>query len=274
MKTYVINGWNRTVRHAGIIVLLFVYQFLWGFFLYRAIDGVLVPLLKRYPDPLAAKGAVELFLVEAQFRIMKTDLLVPYGLALAGLLAVRMLLTPFINAGLFHSLQHATKERGTTFFSGIRAAWKRIALIYAAELALILAPLAWLLPLARRAFFDSAGWGDLLWAVLPAAAAWLGWCLLIRLVSLGMQFGAAAGDGMLPSLSVTIRSLPMAAAAALTVWAIGAATGLVSTAVSMIWAGLFALILHQAQQFFRTWFKVWTFAAQYEAWQSKRQPAA
>jgi hypothetical protein len=274
MKTYVVNGWNRTLRHAGVIVLLFVYQFLWGFFLYRAIDGVLVPLLKRYPDPLAAKGAVELFFVEAQFRIMKTDLLVPYGLALAGLLAVRMLLTPFINAGLFHSLQHADKERGTSFFAGIRAAWKRVALIYAVELALTLAPLIWLLPIARRAFFASEGWGELLTSLLPAAAAWLVWCLLIRLISLGMQFGAASGDGWLSSLSVTIRSLPIAAAAALTVWAIGAAAGLVSTAVSMIWAGLFALILHQAQQFLRTWFKVWTYAAQFEAWQSKRQPAA
>lgn len=274
MKTFVINGWNRTVRHFGIIVVLFVYQFLWGFFLYRAIDGVLVPFLKRYPDPLAAKGAVELFLIEAQFRIMKTDLLAPYGLTLAGLLAVRMLLTPVINAGLFHSLQHATKERGTTFLAGIRSAWKRIAFIYAAELALILTPLAWLLPIARRAFFASDGWDDLFRTLLPAASAWLLWCLLVRLVSLGMQFGAAAGDGVLPSLSVTIRSLPAAAAAALTVWAIGAAAGLVSTAVSMVWAGLLAIILHQAQPFFRTWFKVWTYAAQYEAWRSKRQPAA
>jgi hypothetical protein len=274
MKTHVINGWNRTVRHAGIIVFLFVYQFLWGFFLYRAIDGVLVPLLKRYPDPLAARGAVELFLAEAQFRIMKTDLLVPYGLALLGLLAARVLLTPFINAGLFHSLQHAEKKKGTTFFAGVRAAWKRIALIYAAELAAILTPLAWLLPLASRAFRASDGWSGLLRTLLPALAVWLLWCLLVRLISIGMQFGAAAGDGVLPSLSVTIRSLPAAAAAALAVWSIGAAAGLVSAAVSMVWAGLFAIILHQAQQFFRTWFKVWTYAAQYEAWNSKRQPAA
>ncbi|OUM94783.1 MAG: hypothetical protein A9Z00_01030 [Thermobacillus sp. ZCTH02-B1] len=274
MKSHVINGWNRTVRHAGVIVLLFVYQFLWGFFLYRAIDGVLVPFLKRYPDPLAAWGAVELFLAEAQFRIMKTDLLMPYGLALLGLLAARVLLTPFINAGLFHSLQHATKESGTTFLAGIRAAWKRVALIYAAELALIFAPLAWLLPLARRAFFASDGWSELFRTLLPALAAWLLWFLLVRLVSVGMQFGAAAGDGVLPSLSVTFRSLPAAAASALAVWAIGAAAGLVSAAVSMVWAGLFALILHQVQPFFRTWFKVWTYAAQYEAWNSKRRPAA
>jgi hypothetical protein len=270
----VVNGWKRTVRNIGLIIPLFVYQFLWGFFLYRAIDGVLVPLLKRYPDPLAAKGAVELFLVEAQFRIMKTDLLAPYGLALAGLLAVRMLLTPVINAGLFHSLQHATKANSKTFLAGVRAAWKRISLIYAAELALILAPLAWLLPAARRAFFASAGWLEFFTAVLPGAAAWLLWCLLIRLISLGVQFGAAAGCGVLPSLAVTIRSLPIAAAAALTVWSIGAAAGLASAAVSMVWAGLFAILLHQIQQFFRTWFKVWTYAAQYEAWQSKRQAAA
>jgi len=274
VKTYVVNGWNRTVRNIGLIIPLFVYQFLWGFFLYRAIDGVLVPLLKRYPDPLAAKGAVELFLVEAQFRIMKTDLLAPYGLALAGLLAVRMLLTPVINAGLFHSLQHATKANSKTFLAGVRAAWKRISLIYAAELALILTPLAWLLPAARRAFFASAGWLEFFTAVLPGAAAWLLWCLLIRLISLGVQFGAAAGCGVLPSLAVTIRSLPIAAAAALTVWSIGAAAGLASAAVSMVWAGLFAILLHQIQQFFRTWFKVWTYAAQYEAWQSKRQAAA
>lgn len=273
MKIHLKKGWRRTVQHYRIIAFLFVYQFAWGFLLYRAADGVLVPLLKRYPDPLAAQGAVQLFFVEAQFRIMKTDLLVPYGWALAGLFAARLVLTPVINAGLFHSLKHATPERGTTFFAGIRAVWKRIAAIYAAELVLIFTPLAWLVPHARRALSESAGWAELGWAVLPAAALWLIWCLLIRLISLGMQFGAASGDGLLPALSVTVRSLPPVMAATLSVWAIGAAAGLVSSAVSMVWAGLLALILHQAQHFFRTWFKVWTHASQLEAWQSKRRHA-
>ena len=270
MKTYVKSGWSRTVQHFPVIAMLFLYQLLWGFFLFRAVEGVLVPLLKRYPDPLAAQGAVQLFLIEAQFQVMKTDVLVPYLWALGGLFAVRMLLTPVINAGLFYSLQHATPESGTKFFAGVRAAWGKVAAVYAAELLLMFAPLVWLVPLVARALAASDSWPALGLAVVPALACWLLGCLLIRLLSLGMQFGAAAGEPLLPSLRVTLRSLLPGAAAALAVWGIGLLVGLASSAASIFLAGLFALILHQAHHFFRTWFKVWMYASQVAAWQSKR----
>lgn len=270
MRSYVQGGWRRTVQHFPIIALLFIYQLAWGFFLFRAIEGLLIPLLKRYPDPLAAQGAVQLFLIEAQFQVMKTGLLIPYLWALGGLFAARMVLTPLINAGLFYSLQHATPDTGTRFLPGIRIAWKKVALIYGIEILMMFSPLFWIVPLVRRALAESPSWASLGLAVLPAALGWLLWCALVRYFSLGMQFGAAAGEPLVPSLRITSRSLLPAAAAALTVWGISVLVGLASSAVSMFWAGLFALILHQAHHFIRTWFKVWTYASVLEAWQSKR----
>jgi len=40
--------------------------------------------------------------------------------------------------------------------------------------------------------------------------------------------------------------------------------------VSLFWAGLFALILHQGHYFVRTWLKVWTCSVQFEACRAKR----
>ncbi len=273
MKAHIKSGWRRTVRHFPVISILFLYQLLWGFFIVRAVESVIVPLLLRYPDVLASDGAVQLFLIEAQFQVMKTGLLEPYLWMLGGLFGMRMLLTPLINAGLFHSLHHAADGGGTRFFAGIRAAWKPVSAIYAAELVLLFAPLIWLVPLVNRALAESATWAALGWSVIPYALGWLLWCAVIRLLSLGLQFGAVSGERFPGSVLLAARSFLPAAGVTAAMWGIGALVGFASSAVSMVWAGLFALILHQAHHFIRTWMKVWTYAALLETWQSKRGQA-
>ncbi|HUC94143.1 MAG TPA: hypothetical protein VMS09_19350 [Paenibacillus sp.] len=270
MKTYMKNGWRLTAKHFPVITILFLYQLLWGFFLYRTVESIVVPLLKRYPGALSSEGAVQLFLVEAQFRLAKTDLIVPYLWMLAGLLAARTAFTPLINAGLLYSLRHAAEGSGTPFWAGIRAAWRPVALLYAIELALTWAPLLYLVPLARRTLAASGSWQEVAASLVPYFAAWLLLCAAVRILSLGMQFGVVAGRGTLGSMTEAIRCFLPVAGVTAAMWGLAAAVGLASSAASLLWAGLFALILHQGHYFVRTWFKVWTCAVQFEAWRAKR----
>jgi hypothetical protein len=85
MKQHLKAGWSLTVRHIYVIIVLFVYQLLWGFFLYRLVDGLIVPLLRRYPGSGMPASAARLYLYEAEFRLMKTDLIQPYLWTFAGL---------------------------------------------------------------------------------------------------------------------------------------------------------------------------------------------
>lgn len=40
-----------------ILILLFIYRLLWGYFLYRFVRSALIPVLLRYPDTHAAWAA-------------------------------------------------------------------------------------------------------------------------------------------------------------------------------------------------------------------------
>ena len=270
MSTHLKTGWRLTVKHFYIIILLFLYELIWGFFLYRIIEGVVVPVLKRYPDSSPSHGAVQLFLAEAQFQLLKTDLIRPYVWLFAGMLAGRMLLTPLLNAGLFHSLHYTRDESGTKFLQGIHTAWKPVALLYIAETVMSLAPAYWLLPKALDALLASGSLVELARQIGPWAGGWLAWAALLHLLFLAMQFGAVSGNGILNALGHGLRQLLPLIGVSLLMWAIGGALSLTLASASMLWAGLIALILHQGYQLIRTIMKVWTVASQYDVWQSGR----
>ena len=40
MKLHMKQGWRLTIKHFYIIILLFLYELMWGFFLYRTIEGI------------------------------------------------------------------------------------------------------------------------------------------------------------------------------------------------------------------------------------------
>lgn len=269
MKIHMKQGWQLAVKHFHFVILLFLYQLLWGFFLYRFIDSVVSPLLRRYPSAYPTEGARELFLTEAQFQLFKTDLIIPYLWALGGLLAIRMLLTPLFNAGLFYSLNQFRSQSNTRFLEGIRKAWKPVMLLYWVESLLAAAPAWWLLPRALNAMLSSGSTPELIKTVLPGAAIWLLWATVLHLLFLAMQLGAANGTGAFSNLWRALRNFLSYAAISLIMWAIGATLGLLVSSLSMLWAGLFALILHQGYYLIRTLIRVWTIAAQYEYLQSK-----
>ncbi|OME74037.1 hypothetical protein BK120_32235 [Paenibacillus sp. FSL A5-0031] len=270
MKIHLKQGWRLAVKHFYIVVLLFLYQLIWGFFLYRFIDSVVAPLLRRYPSSAPSEAAVQLFMTEAQFQLFKTDLINPYVWTLGGLLVARMLITPLFNAGLFYSLNQTRSNGGTRFLEGIRKAWKPVVLLYWIEVILSVAPAWYVLPRSLDALLESGSIPELLQTVLPGALLWLLWGTVLHLLFLAMQFSAASGGSIFRSLWHALRNFLTYAAVSLIMWGIGAAAGLVVTSLSMLWAGLFALILHQGYYLIQTLMKVWTIAAQYDFLETKR----
>lgn len=270
MKIYMIQGWKLAAKHFYLILLFFLYQLIWGFFLYRYIDSIVAPLLRRFPGTTASDQAVQTFMVEAQFQLFKTDLISPYLWLLGSVLAVRMLLTPLFQSGLLYSLHHQSKDgSGTRFLEGIRKVWKPVMLLYWLEALLTMAPAWWLMPRAWQSLMGSSSIPGLLMNVLPGAGLWLLWGSAIHLLFLSMQFGAASGDGIFRSLWYSVKHFVSYAAISIIMWAISAAIGLAVTGLSLLWAGLFALIVHQGFHFIRSLLRVWTLAAQYHCLHSK-----
>ncbi|MCA0758260.1 hypothetical protein KP806_24705 [Paenibacillus sp. N4] len=271
MKIHMKQGWQLAVKHFNVVILFFLYKLLWGFFLYRFIDSVVAPLLRRFPIDHPSEAAVRLFLTEVQFQLLKTDITHPYMWMLGGLLGTRMLVTPLFNAGLFHSLRQTRDSgSGTSFLAGIRKGWKSVLLLYWIETVLALAPGCWLLPRALDSLLGSHSVPQLLQEVLPGAGLWLLWATILHLLSVAMQFGAVNGDGIFRSLWRAVRNFLTYAALSIVLWAVGAAFGLAVSSLSMLWAGLIALIMHQGYHLIKTLLKVWTLASQFDYLQSKQ----
>ncbi|RIX51246.1 hypothetical protein D3P08_17410 [Paenibacillus nanensis] len=265
MKHNMRLGWQLAFKHMNMVIVLFLYQLLWGFLVYRAIDDTIAPLLRRFPASAPVDQAVQLFFAEAQFQLFKTDLIQPYLWLFGGLLLARMLITPLFNAGLFYSIHHQTStgESGTRIIEGIRKTWKPVMLLYWISCALMIAPAWWIVPQWIDALRHNGVTTSLLMELLPGAAIWIAWIALIHLLFLSMQFGAVSGDGIFPSLLQSLRKFLTYAAISLLMWGIAALLGLVFSSISMVWAGLFALIAHQGYPLIKTLLRIWIIAAQY-----------
>lgn len=266
---YVKTGWKTTKHHFYIVIFLFLYQLLWGFFLYRFVDSVVFPILRRYPNAHPSKSAVSMFYAESQFQLMKTDLIDFYAWMLLGLFVLRMVLTPFINAGLYYSIHHAEPKSGTLFLKGIQRTWKTTFLFYLIQMAAVIAPAYWAVPYAFKLYLGADSQTSLLIALLPIAAAWLVYGYMLQLILLYVQFGKVAQLSLFRSIGLSLRHLLPMIGLSLLLLLISGIAALLTASVSLIWAGLIALVLHQVYHLFRSLFKVWQIAAQYHLWSSK-----
>ncbi|MCU6710722.1 hypothetical protein M6D81_18690 [Paenibacillus sp. J5C_2022] len=270
MRSHIAQGWRLASRHMHLVLLLFLYQLLWGVVLYRLIDSTVAPLLRRFPGTPSSQHALQPFMTEAQFHLFKTELITPYLWVIGGLFAARMLITPLFNAGLYYSLHHEMRDGGgTRFLEGIRRAWKPVMLLYWLESALVLAPAYWLLPKGLELVLHSTSLADLATGILLGAACWLLWAGLLQLLFLAMQLGAVTGDGIFRTLGRAVSRFLSYASLSLLMWGIGLLLGMAISGLSVWIAGLIALILHQSFPLLRTLIKVWTVASQYNCLQSK-----
>lgn len=269
MATYIKSGFSAALRQPFATITLFLYQMGWGILLYKLVQGVLVPLMHRYPGGEQPKQALQLFLAEGQFQLVKTDLSHSYLWWLAALLFVRMLLTPILNGGVYYSLTHSQQNAGYRFFRGIKELIFPFLIAYLIRIALSLIPLIWLLPKAQLQFSKSASFEQAALELLPWLVGLLIYGFLLHLLFMYVQFAIAANLGILSTVITFIRhSLPIIGLAMILLLSSGLLAGIIVTA-TYVWAGLVALIIYQLFPLFHIFMQMWAITSQYQLLSAK-----
>ncbi|SDO00039.1 hypothetical protein SAMN04487897_10726 [Paenibacillus sp. yr247] len=269
MTTYIKSGLNAALRQPFATIILFLYQMGWGVLLYKLAQGVLVPLMHRYPGSGQPKEALQLFLAEGQFQLLKTNLSHSYLWWLAALLFVRMLLTPMLNSGVYYSLTHSQQNAGYRFFRGIKELMLPFLIAYTVRIALSLLPLIWLLPKAQRQLAHSTSYEEAALQLLPWFLGMLVYGFLLHLLFMYVQFAIAAKLSILSTLITFIRfSLPIIGLALILLLSSGLLAG-ITVAATYLWAGLVALIIYQLFPLFHIFMQMWAMTSQYQLLSAK-----
>ncbi|MEF2968971.1 hypothetical protein V3851_24605 [Paenibacillus sp. M1] len=273
--TYIRNGWGHVRSQFPSVIILFLYQLLWGLFLYRLVSSAVSDVLSRYPDPPPTEMSRILYLLEGQFELRHNPAVYQYIWLLLAMIALRLLLSPLIQAGILYGLK-PSEERGSglPFFRGMKEFWKPVVLFYLLELALLALPSFWVLPQLQALLPRLAVPGSRLAPVLIGCGILLGWMVyawLVRQLLLFAQFGYLFKAGLWTSLLLSLRHLLPGIAISLILGATGAGLFLLFGTVSWIWTGLLALILQQSYPFIRSLWQVWTLTSQYQLWYTKTQ---
>lgn len=249
-----------------LILGLYVYEFAWAFLLLKVVRDSVIPLLHRFPSGLS-EYASRLFWAEGEFVLTRTTAANHYLLLLLALVLLRMGLTPFIRAGLFHAVHQAEKRAaGWRFFPGIRKLGKPFAMIYGAQMILTIGPLVWLYFRFAPAVMRAEQWSALLPKLLPYVAGFLLYAALIQLLATLVQLGKTTGHGPMLTVMVLLRCAHIAAAIAAVIALVSIFAYALISATSYVWAGLFAIIAHFAHQLVRIVLNVWRLSAQYHIW--------
>lgn len=270
MLNYIKAGWNTTRNHPWIISVLFLYQLIWGIFIFKFIQSIVLPLLHRYPGEELNETSLQIFLAESQFQLLKTDLAHSFLWIFLTLILVRMILTPLLNAGIYYSIHHPGTKQIGPFFQGIRAMGKPFAIIYSLQLLFLLSPLFGIYIYIKHIFVtQSHNYESLFLAVLPFLLGYLVYGSFIRLYFMFIQFGKVSHSSLFNTIKMTFRYLlPIMGISSLLMLFLGLIS-LISLSISMVWAGFLAVLIHQLYHLVKVLFKVWEISSQYQLWSSK-----
>jgi len=258
-------GLRAVGRRSLIVVLLFLYEIIRGFILYRYVRSVIAPILYRYPGEEIPNWST-LFWIESEIRLLKTDMADGYMLTLLAMLFIRMMLTPLINAGVFQTIHHASGDPWRMFIDGIRRMWGRFLSLYVLQSSAALAPLFWLIPPVAEALRD----GNLDSLLQPGSVLpWIAYLLyiaLVRLYFMYIQFAVASGERWRASMLIWLKKLLPALGLSACILLAALVVQSMLAVASLIWAGLAALIIYQATPLLRVALKIWEIASQHDLW--------
>lgn len=270
MWSYARLGWATARRCWFLLLLLFLYQYSVGFVLYKYVKSHVVPLLHRYPGGDLAESASRLFWLEAEFQLTKTDLITPYVWTFALFLLARLIVTPLINGGIYNALTRGDGGHRKAFFQGIRQYAKPFLLLYLLQTLLTFAPLLWAAPRAIELAAASADMTSMAVALLPYAAGWVAYQGLLDLIFMYICFGIVGGHGGWASLAIFLRKALPAIGLSIAIFAVAGAVSLTAAAVSIVWAGFLAVLLHQLYPVVRALLKLWSISSQHHLWSSRQ----
>ncbi|GIP46058.1 hypothetical protein J45TS6_45170 [Paenibacillus sp. J45TS6] len=270
MKVYVSEGFKSMREHYFVVLFLFIYQLVWGMFLYKIVSSAVVPLLMRYPDPPPHELSKVLFWMEGQLSLSVSPLVHQYAWLLFLMFLIRMLMTPLIRAGLLHSLhEQGNTAKGLAFFQGIKQHWKKTSLFYFIEVILLLIPAYWIVPVILPNLITAIYNLSVLTKVIPYLLLWMIYGYAIKQLLLYCQIGLIGKRSGSVSIWICIRYAVPVALVSLLLGFITLAIFGSFTAVSFIWTGLLALILQQSYHLIRSIMNVWKISAHFSLWYSK-----
>lgn len=265
------QGWRMTKGHTKIAITLFLYHAIWSFVLYRIVDGIVAPLLKRYPEITGNTDAVTLFWMENQFQVMKTDIIMPYVYTFLALLLIRMIITPLLQAGLFYSIHHRAEiGKGTYFRKGIALKWKKVTLLFWFKNILLLVPFIWIMKPMITTLLSSqsvtAFFSHLNWSML----AYLIWALFIGLFFYLLQLGSAWEMSMATILRRSLVHALSFIVVSLIIAMIYIFFSASIHALSILWVSFISFLLYQLLPLIHSFMKVWMVASQHAILNSDR----
>lgn len=253
-----------------LLLLLYLYRFIWSFILIKWIQSIVIPLLQRYPRDALTADHAQLYLAESQFQLLKTSLATPYIYWLIGLILIRMIATPLLNAGIYYSIHHQELEAGYRFFKGIRQLAKWYLLYYWIHAALLAAPALWLWPRLKQI---TAAYPilDQRWiaAILPFVAAYLVYGFVLRNGFIYLQLGKVNEQHWLRALYINVRHLLPIFGIAILLLLITAGTTTLFSSISWIWASFWAIIVYHIYSLLRTFLDLWGITAQHSLFAHK-----
>ncbi|CAI6086324.1 hypothetical protein PAECIP112173_04949 [Paenibacillus sp. JJ-100] len=274
MKAKIREGWFLVRQHMFIAALLFIYQLIWGYFIYRLVQSAVVPLLLRYPTEDAGELSTLLFKMESQLSLSGPEVQ-RYLWILGSLLLLRLLISPLIQAGLLYSLQHFnTAEERIPFIRGIQKLWKPMLLLHTIRTILMFLPAYWLVPKLYATLMDSFHSLHLLLPGIPYVAGWIIYGWVIHHAVLYMQFGISDPEGehrihgTLKGLWIAVRHIFMVLGIALMLGMIHLLVFGAFTSASWFLTGLAGLILQQTYPLARSLLNMWKICAHFRLWQS------
>lgn len=273
--TYVRSGWGHLKKQFPSVIILFLYQLLWGFFLYRLVDTAVTSVLQRYPDPSLSDLSRILFLVEGQIGLRENPDIAMYFWILISMVAIRLVLAPLIQAGILYGLMpQESRKSGLPLFRGMQVFGKPLFLFYLLELILILVPAFWIVPKLNHLWPSLLQTGSDLPTILTIGGYALGWVCyiwILRQCLLFAQFGYLFKMGTWGALLTCIRYLLPGIGISLLLGIFSFTVFMLFGTISWFWTGLIALILQQLHPLFRSIFKVWQVTSQYQLWETKSQ---
>ncbi|CAM3412052.1 hypothetical protein [Marinicrinis lubricantis] len=271
MKQLLLRGWRTAYGHPLLILMFYFYHFIWGFFLYRLIRSITVPILQRYPGDVLNPMDLKLYWLEFHFRLTKTDMIEPYLWGLGGLLLLRMVLTPILQSGLFYTFHVTGHRQRRSFRKGVQKYAKVFALYYGLRVVLTAAPLYWLLPLwigKLQTHYELLPYLEEVWLTF---ALYLVYLIFLKLIFMYNQFRLLTETELLKGITSLSTMLHRSALISAAVFGVVIAATSLYFLASWLWAGLLAVILYQVYHLVRVLFRFWEIGSHYELWKMNHQ---
>ena len=255
------------IKHFYIVTFLLLYQMLCGYFLYKVVHSIIVPTLFRLPHSNETHISRLLFWVENYIGFLQDKQTQGYVWILCGLILLKMLVSPFIQAGVLHCL-HCTEQKPgpVLFLRGMRNKWICLCLVQLFRLALLILPVYWMIP---RLYLLLTYMQNQFFYIALYVLTWLIYSCVVHYILLYAQFGIVYKYSIFSSVYICFK---FAIRVTALIFILGSVHFLLFCSfygVSLVWGGVFGLITHQCYHLIRLVMQVWKVCSHFTLYQTK-----